>query len=70
MYYYQPDNFPRIEIIFKKNSEDRREIPEFPEHSHRPEYKFISKTLVSGYGDTSDSVLSLENYLTDLHLTN
>lgn len=63
MYYYQPDNFPRIEIIFQGNLKDRREIPEFPEHSHRPEYKFRLETLVSGYGDTSASVLSLENYL-------
>jgi len=61
--YDQPNNLPPIEIIYQKNPESRRETPEFPEHSHRSEYEFRSEFLFSGYGDTSASVLSLENYL-------
>lgn len=61
--YDQPNNLPPIEIIYQKNPENRREILEFPEHNHQSEYKFELEYLISGYGDTSASVLSLENYL-------
>jgi len=63
IYSYQPDNLPKVEIIYQKLFENRREFPGAQEHDHRQEYGFRLEGSTSSYGNISASVLSLKDYL-------